>query len=204
MSRDEFLRRQEAAAAEPVPPLDDTVAEEVEPDDVDMDAVQAEQPLTRAETPSPVSQQEPVPQQSPSALPDPSRPMHPLYYPSPLIYGYPPPRPGQPMPPMAWPYGHPMPMAVPMFGPPPIPLTDDQEGQVPVPAYAPYDYTQAHAWMEYYAHVGPSMYPGPNDENNPYQFLPPNPDSTENEKKRRGRTRTRVCLFRACLSLDSL
>jgi hypothetical protein len=166
--------------------------------------MQGEHSLTRGETPSPSTQTKDTAQQSPNSLQhaDPSRPLHPMYYPSPLLYGYPPPRPGQPMPPpMAWPYGHPMPMAVPMFAPPPVPQVEGQEGQTAVPAYASFDYQQAqqgfsNAWMEYYASLDPSVYTRQMDDHNAYQFLVPGPEHPETEKRRRGRTRTRVSFFR--------
>jgi hypothetical protein len=81
------------------------------------------------------------------------------------------------------------------------PQVEGQEGQTAVPAYASFDYQQAqqgfsNAWMEYYASLDPSVYSRQMDDHNAYQFLVPGPEHPETEKRRRGRTRTRVSFLR--------
>jgi hypothetical protein len=214
--RDDFLARQELTnkSSQSIPSLDAaTRAEADTADDDDSQTMALEQPNARGETPIP-RQQDETPQASPISPQhaDPSRHPQSFYYPShPLIYGYPPPRPGVPIPsPMPWPYmpnGHPipMPMAMTMFPPPPSGHSENTESQgstasMSAPAvatYAGFDYQQAqgyNAWMEYYAQMDPNVYTRQMEEHNAYPFQPMmGMDASDNDKRRRGRTRTRVC-----------
>jgi hypothetical protein len=215
--RDDFLARQELTnkSSQSIPSLDAaTRAEADTADDDDSQTMALEQPNARGETPIP-RQQDETPQASPISPQhaDPSRHPQSFYYPShPLIYGYPPPRPGVPIPsPMPWPYmpnGHPipMPMAMTMFPPPPSGHSENTESQgsttsMSAPAVATYtgfDYQQAqgyNAWMEYYAQMDPNAYTRQMEEHNAYPFQPMmGMDAGDSDKRRRGRTRTRVCL----------
>lgn len=137
----------------------------------------------------------------------------PLFYPShPMMYGYGPGRPGAPVP-MPWPYmpnGVPMPVPMPMPMHVPMPMftpqtpgtqTDTQDNHpiVPLPPnYAAYDYQQqaqafSNTWMEYYAQMDPATYARQMEEANAYPYQPyPPVENAEIDKRRRGRTRTRV------------
>jgi hypothetical protein len=172
-------------------------------EDEERDELQDDQTNARGETPT-QKQQEGVSQPgSVDVQPeeaDANRPPQ-MYYPSPLLYSYGPPRPGAPMP---WPYmanGVPVPMHMPMFtAPSPGTQPEGQEGQAPQaiplpPSYTTYDYQQQmqafnNQWMEYYGHMGQL------EEAGGYQYHPPYPppDGAEVDKRRRGRTRTRVCI----------
>ncbi|KAG8817816.1 hypothetical protein FRC19_011132 [Serendipita sp. 401] len=175
----------------------------------------------RPRTPPPIPEQhDTTPHTSPTAAQEsPERPSHSVFYPPPLVYGYPPmppPRPGtntSPMPPPmmpmpgSWTYlpnGQIMPVPMmPVFPPaPPPPAAENGEAeegnaatQVPM-AYPTYDYQQAqgysNAWMEYYAQqMDPAAY-ARQTEGGEYQLHPSTSAPTSPSVKRgRGRTRTR-------------
>ena len=174
-------------------------------EDEERDQLLEDQANARGETPTQKHPEE-VPQSNSVGTqpegPDPNRPPQ-IYYPShPMLYSYGPPRPGGPLP---WPYmpnGVPMPMPVPvpmpLFAPSPpstqVPGQEETPAPIP-PNFAPYDYQQAQAftntWMEYYAQLDPS-YARQLEEGTPYQYPLYPSDGAEVDKRRRGRTRTKV------------